>query len=134
MLKIQIENKLTSSADEAWQVLRTFKLSYFKGFPYTINGSGVGAERSFAMPDGEMTERISAFDEQNMTLSYVIVEGPWPVKNYTATIKVKAEEEGCLVSWSAVFEPDQADPETTAERVAGTFKMNLRALDKFLNA
>ena len=94
----------------------------------------MGAERSFALPQGEMTERITAFSDPDMFLSYTIVKGPWPVKNYTASIQVAAAGEGCNVTWSAKFETDSEDAEDTAEMVAGTFKMNLRAIEKFISS
>ena len=132
MLKVQIERQLAAPPERAWDVLRTFGLSYFKNYPYTLTGSGLGAERSFNLPDGEMTERISAFDDPAMTLSYTIVSGPWPVSDYSATILVAPGDEGCRVTWSARFNTDSADPEKTADLVASTFKMNLRALEKYL--
>ena len=132
MLKVHIERALAATPQRAWDVLRTFNLAYFKNFPHTITGTGPGAERTFAQPDGEMTERVIALDDAAMTLSYKIVSGPWPVSDYTATICVTPHNAGCQVTWSADFNVTGADPEKTADFVAGTFKMNLRALEKYL--
>lgn len=133
MLKVQIERPIAAPAQRAWAVLRTFGLDYFKGYPHTVTGSGIGAERTFTLPDGEMTERISAFDDAGMHLDYIIVHGPWPVTNYTATIRVSPEGEGCLVTWSAAFSATENNTDVAAELVYNTFKANLRALEKFVS-
>lgn len=133
MFKVRIENQLTAAPEQVWQVLRTFSLAYFKGYPHTVTGQGVGTERRFELPDGEMVERIIAIDEAERSLSYVIVKGPWPVTDYTANIQVRESETGSLVTWSAEFHAG-ADPESTAEMIAKTFKTNLRAIEKYLSA
>jgi hypothetical protein len=81
-----------------------------------------------------MTERIASFDDEAMRLTYEIVHGPWPVKDYLATVRVEAAREGSEVTWSAVFEPEGASEEKAVGIVEGTFKMNLKALEKYLAA
>jgi hypothetical protein len=86
------------------------------------------------LPDGEMTERITAFDDEAMTLSYEVVSGPWPAREYLATVRIAPGVAAGTreVAWSADYEPEGADEAAVTDLVAGTFKMNLKALEKFL--
>jgi hypothetical protein len=134
MTHIQISRAIPAPPEKVWEVLKTFRLDYFPGYAHTVTGAGAGAERTFRLPDGEMTERIATFDESAMTLAYEIVQGPWPVRDYLATVRVEAAGEGAEVFWSADFEPEGAPEEKAVEIAAGTFKMNLKALERYLAA
>lgn len=57
--------------------------------------------------------------------SYEMVEGPLPLTDHRATLSCVAEEGGCHMFWSAVFEP--IDP-SADKIVAGFFEQGLRAL------
>ena len=132
MTTVQLHREIPAPPEKVWALLRTFGLEYFPGFKYQLTGEGEGATRTFRMPDGEMTERIVMFNDEGMTLTYGIVRGPWPVKDYRATIRVLPEGAGSRVEWGAEFEPEGADEDAARQIVEGTFKMNLRGLEKFL--
>ncbi len=132
MTTVNVKRTINAPADQVWGALRTFRLDYFPGYPHTVIGKGVGASRTFDLPDGEMTEQIEAFDDRGMRLAYIIVEGPWPVKDYHATVQVSRHGEGCEVEWMATFKPDGMDEAAAVQVVEGTFGRNLRSLDKFL--
>ncbi|HUF38863.1 MAG TPA: SRPBCC family protein [Anaerolineales bacterium] len=136
MTNITITRSIPAPADQVWGVLKTFRLDYFPGYPHTVTGAGAGAERAFSLPDGEMIERIASFDDPGMTLTYEIVSSPWPVSDYLATVRVEpaGDGEAAVVSWSAEFEPDGVSEEQASELAAGTFKMNLKALEKYMAA
>ena len=134
MTEIQITRAIPAPAEQVWEILKTFRLDYFPGYPHTVTGEGVGAERTFSLPNGEMTERLVSFDDQAMTLTYEIVAGPWPVRDYLATIRVEDSGGDAEVAWSAAFDTEGASEEKAVELVSGTFKMNLRAIEKFLAA
>lgn len=133
MTHISVERLIQADPDRVWRMLRTFRLDYFKGFPHTVSGSGVGARRTFNLPDGEMTEVIHVLDDRRMSLQYQIVQGPWPVKDYTAQIAVTPAEGGSRVVWSAEFEPDGVEEDRALQIVEGTFSMNLRAIEKLFS-
>jgi hypothetical protein len=132
MTTVHVRRSIHAPAGEVWQVLRSFRLDYFPGFAHTVTGSGVGAARTFRLPDGEMTEQIEAFDDRGMRLAYIIVEGPWRVREYHATVQVNAAGEGCEVEWMATFKPDGVEEAAAVELVEGTFGRNLRSLEKFV--
>ena len=57
--------------------------------------------------------------------TYEIIDGPLPLADHRATLSCVAEEGGCHVFWSAVFEP--TDP-SADEIVSGFYEEGLRAL------
>jgi uncharacterized protein YndB with AHSA1/START domain len=134
MTTVTVNRTIPAPAEKVWAVLKTFRLDYFPGYQHTVTGEGPGTERTFSVPGGEMTERIASFDDEAMRLTYEIVHGPWPVKDYLATVRVEAAREGSEVTWSAVFEPEGASEEKAVGIAEGTFKMNLKALEKYLAA
>jgi hypothetical protein len=72
---------------------------------------------------GLLLERLIETGPHHYT--YEIVDGPLPLTDHRATLSCVAEEGGCHVFWSAVFEP--TDP-STDEIVSGFYEMGLRAL------
>ncbi len=63
-----------------------------------VEGEGIGCVRAIGMPGGIVVkERLESLDDGARTLSYSIVEGPMPVENYLATIKVSEQGTGCRV-------------------------------------
>lgn len=134
MSTVHTHRLIDAPAAAIWDILRRFGLPYLTGFSYTLEGEGPGARRAFDLPGGRMVEQLVALDDDARTLEYTILESPWPVKNYRALIRVSEQEGGTLVAWSAEFTPEGADESTTQRIVAGTFKMNLKALEDFLTA
>ena len=132
MTTVTINRTIPALSEKVWELLKTFRLDYFPGYKHTVTGEGAGTERTFRLPDGEMTERIATFDDAAMTLTYEIVASPWPVTDYLATVRVEPSGVGVEVTWSAEFEPAGASEEKIVELIAGTFKMNLKALEKYL--
>ncbi len=134
MSTVHTHRLIDAPAAAVWDILRRFGLPYLAGFPYTLEGEGPGARRAFDLPGGRMVEQLVALDEDARTLEYTILESPWPVKDYRALIQVREQQDGTLVAWSAEFTSHGADESTTQRIIAGTFKMNLKALDDFLTA
>lgn len=133
MTHIVLTRAISAPPEKVWERLRTFGLEYMQGFPYTLTGSGIGAERSFNLPDGPMIERVFAFDDEGMTLSYRLVKSPWPVTGYSASVRVRASGTGAEVSWTADFEPDGVSEEAARQVVEGTIKLNLKLIEKMFS-
>jgi hypothetical protein len=134
MTNVTITRAIPAPPEKVWKILRTFSLEYMQGFPHTLTGSEIGAERSFKLPDGEMIERIFAFDDPGMALSYRLVKSPWPVTGYSASVRVAPGEVGAAVTWTADFEPDGVTEEAAVQIVEGTIKLNLRLIEKLFSA
>lgn len=126
---------INAPAVKIWAVLRSFGLDYFPGYPHTLIGEGVGATRTFKLPDGEMMEKVVAHNDQKMRLSYTFLSSPWPIRDYFATIQVREVEGGASeVEWSATFEPEEVSEEAATQIVTGTFRINLKGLEKFITS
>jgi len=134
MATVHTQRTINAPAAEVWEILRSFGLPYFKDLHYSLEGAGPGAKRAFHLPGGRMIEQLVALDDDSRTLHYTILESPWPVKEYRGTIRVSGQGDSALVAWSAEYTPHGADEMTTSRIVAGTFKMNLKALEYFLTA
>ena len=97
-----------------------------------------GCVRELATGDGQtLTERLVVLDASEMHLVYEFVDHPFPVTGYQASMRVIASPEpdhGCLVRWSAEFEPTagdgRGDQDFFAEKV---FAPGLLALEDALS-
>jgi hypothetical protein len=84
--------------------------------------------RHLRIGDGGVTlERLVETGPHHLT--YEIVNSPLPLADYRATLSCVAEDGGCHVFWSAMFEP--TDP-SADEIVTAFYEDGLRALrDRF---
>lgn len=75
----------------------------------------VGAVRRLTLQDGGVVvERLVALDDERRVLTYAILESPFAVRRYVATIRVAPVTDAgrTFVEWSAEFDADAADEET----------------------
>ncbi len=72
---------------------------------------------------GLLLERL--VETGRLYYTYEIADSPLPLADHRATLSCVAEEGGCHVFWSAVFEP--TDP-SADEIVSGFYEEGLRAL------
>ncbi|HUF86044.1 MAG TPA: SRPBCC family protein [Thermohalobaculum sp.] len=80
--------------------------------------------RHLRLADGALVlERLS--ETGDLHYSYEIVEGTLPLSDHRATLSCVAEDDGCHVFWSAVFEP--GDP-AVDDIVEGFYRIGLEAL------
>jgi hypothetical protein len=80
--------------------------------------------RHLTMIDGSLLlERLIETGSHYYT--YELVDGPLPLANHRATLSCVAEDDGCHVFWSAIFEP--TDP-AADDIVAGFYEQGLGAL------
>jgi len=111
--------RIAAPADTVWQVVRDFGAidEYVPPIEQaTLSGSGVGAERTLTLADGErVVERLDARDDDARTLRYSIVEAPLPVEAYEGVLSVEAvDESACTVTWASTFSVGDADDEVVA--------------------
>ena len=120
------------SADQVWQLVGGFN-ALPDWLPLIVKSepSEGGRVRHLQTADGGVVvERLQTFDNVARTYSYTIVESPFPVSAYLATLRVEAlTESSAKVTWSGVFTPV---PDTTDEAVealfAGVYRGGLEAL------
>jgi len=71
-----------------------------------------------------------AFDELARSYSYAILQAPFPVTNYLATIRVTEANggKGSHVEWSGQFTPKGVSDEAASKLFQGIFEDSLKAL------
>jgi len=83
---------------------------------------------------GTLTERLESRDDQGMTYTYSIIEGPLPVQDYVSTITVKPQAEGCIVEWVGKFSAKDATEDKAIQVVDSIYSTGLDALRKQFNS
>ncbi len=127
-------------ADEVWAVLRVFN-----GLPdfhpaiaaseLTTGEEGrIGAVRRLTLGDGGVVvEDLLALDEPGRSVTYSILESPFAVRRYVATIRVApvTDTGHAFVEWFAEYHADGADEAGLTEFFAGgVFGTGLAALQR----
>ena len=113
-MKVFASVVIDAPIDRIWAVLRDFVGLTVWSSAVTeariINGKAsdqVGAVRHLDIVDGTVfIETLVALSDEEMILQYDIVEGPLPVSNYVATMRLQPVTEGNMTyaTWSAEFE------------------------------
>lgn len=88
--------KILATPDQVWQLIGGFD-SLPDWLPYIPSNkvSEGGCVRYLANPDGDaIVERLGVFNNKERYYTYSIMEAPFPVTNYLATIHVKEDTDG----------------------------------------
>ena len=78
-------------------------------------------------------ETLLALDDEARSYTYTVIESPYPVRGYRATLAVTpvTDTGESLVTWSARFDCDAAaEPELVAGFDEGVFVPGLQALEE----
>ncbi|MFJ6016651.1 SRPBCC family protein [Streptomyces sp. NPDC092952] len=84
-----------------------------------------------------IVERLVSFNDAERSLSYVIVESPFPVDDYIATLRVHAvpgQEDVSEVQWSGRFNPHNATDEEAVDVFEKIYSDGLEALQQVFAA
>lgn len=131
MAKASASVHIPVSADQVWQLVGGFNSlpDWLPLIASSVPGEG-GRVRHLTTQDGtELTERLLSFDDQGRTYSYSITQGPFPVKDYLATLKVSADgDQGALVEWFGTFTPNGISDEEAQALFLGVYEGGLEAL------
>jgi len=133
MAKISVNEDYAASAADVWQKLSDFGglAGWMPGIKSCeVKGQGIGAVRTLAMGPVKIVEKLESFDDDGRRLSYSLVEGPMPLKNFLATIEVsETSPSSCRVKWSAAFDlPEGLSKEKIAPGLEGGYGGGLKAL------
>ena len=115
----------TASAASVWDVIKDFG-GIADWLPpiqsCEMAGQGVGAVRTLALPDGaKVVERLDAHDDGARAFSYTINDSPFPMRDYSATMKVNEAGGGSQVVWSCGFEPVGVSEQEMTAILEGVF-------------
>ncbi len=136
MVDVQVSERVAAPAAAVWEILSDFGgvARYSPGIEHCeVRGEGVGAVRALTLPGGAtLEERLESLDPAARRLSYSIVRGPIPVKNYLATIEVREEGSGCRIDWGSAFEPVGLDDERARSMIEGVYRGGIAGVRKAL--
>ena len=123
-------------AEKLWELVSDFGgvAKYMDGIDAcVVEGEGIGALRKIPVGDDHVVESLDALDPDDFALTYSIVSGPMPFKDYSATMVITREsDDACVLTWTGTFEPNGI-PEEKAERIAsGIYRGGLDGYRKAL--
>jgi carbon monoxide dehydrogenase subunit G len=139
MARISVNQDYAASAANVWQKLSDFGAlaDWMPGVKSCeVNGRGVGAVRTLVTGPVKVVEKLESIDDVERSLSYSLVEGPMPLHNFLATIKVtETSPSSCNVDWSAVFDlPEGVSEARIAPGLEGGYGGGLKALKTLVEA
>lgn len=94
-----------------------------------------GARRVITLPDGgTVSEELTAYDENNKSMSYIITDGVLPVTAYASTLHVYPNgADKSVVVWEGRFQAkSEFDDKTASDTVSGVYDSGLSNLKKIL--
>jgi len=125
MANARVTRELDVPADALWKLVASFGDTSWMpaGANATVVGSGPGMERRIAAgPDKVIRERLEFVDAASRTLVYTIPENvPFPVKDYRATMRVRARGAKSELDWSASFAPVGASEADAGKAIEGMY-------------
>ena len=147
-LKVVETTTIKAPVDQVWATVKDFD-GLNKWHPAVakdeiIKGSNnmPGAVRALSIKDGPVIkERLLTFSDARHTFSYKFIETPFPIKDYVATLHVKANADGStLVRWSSTFKrknpsdnpPDAESDAAGVKLITGIYQSGLANLKKML--
>jgi hypothetical protein len=113
MAKIYASGVIPAPVGRVWEYVRDFNglPKWFPGVTDSHIESGIAANqagciRNFGLEGGlRMREQLLALSEQDHVCNYKMVEGPLPVANYVATLRLSASDgNGTLAELTSQFD------------------------------
>ncbi|MFD7894925.1 SRPBCC family protein [Streptomyces sp. NPDC059568] len=135
MASTSVSRVVPASPERVWQLIGGFHAlpDWLPFIPDSTPLEG-GRVRRLHTSDGQVIiERMEDFSEQERHYSYSIVEAPFPVTGYLATLRVYAvpgDEHAAEVEWSGRFAPVKVSDAEVVDLFTGIFRDGLNALDK----
>lgn len=128
MVQAKRSKQFEESADELWSRVGGWgSLHEWHPAVKATKVSDDGSLRTLTLADGRIViEKL--LEQGERSYSYRIEESPLPVKNYRATIRVRAEGGGSVLEWEGTFEPAGVSDSEAVELIEGIYQASLDAL------
>jgi len=137
MSEIVVKQEVAASADAVWDLVKDF--GGVQGWSSAIQsceveGDGIGAVRTLGIGQGPpIRERLESHDDGAKSFSYSIIDGPLPVENYLATLKVHDRgADRCEVEWGSQFDPKGLAEEQVQGIVRGIYEGGIKEIKRNL--
>jgi hypothetical protein len=119
MPRVFVSSVINAEASAVWDRIRDFN-AMPKWHPRirdsriedALPADKIGAIRNFHLQSGDMIrEQLVGMSDYDLFYSYAMLEGPMPLWDYMATLRLTPVTDGnrCFAEWSAEFDCDAAD-------------------------
>ena len=145
-LTVKEEININAPAEKVWNIVNNFndlgawhpsvkstKVSLSSSFFQVSSKNKVGSVRLLTLVDGStIKEKLLAYDSENKTFKYSILEGVLPVSNYVSTLSVKTDSNNnSIVVWQSNFKPKGNFSDTHAiKTIHSVYRIGLDNLKK----
>lgn len=140
MPRIYVSSVIEAPTKTVWAYIRDFNElpKWFSGVSNSHIETGkapdqVGCVRNFGLPDGKrMREQLLAFSGPEHSFTYKMLDGPLPVQNYVASVRLLPVTEGdqTFAEYEVTFD---CAPEQEAELIASLSAIYRAAFDHLAN-
>ena len=135
MSDVNVSTVVPVTADQIWKMIGGFHAlsAWHPAIETSELEAGGRIRRLKLVGGGEIVEKLERFDDSAHTYTYSILEGPLPVRNYTATIKVSpVDDGGAKLEWSSNFEPAGLPENDAVAAIRGVYEAGFENLKKLL--
>ena len=126
MARVFVSSVIGATADAVWDRIRDFN-ALPRWHPRirdsriedALPGDRIGCIRNFHLQNGDnIREKLVGMSDYDLFVSYTMLEGPMPLSDYMATLRLTPVTDGgrCFAEWSAEFD---CAPEDEAGLVGG---------------
>jgi NADPH2:quinone reductase len=125
MTTVTVNDVFDHPAEEVWAQISDFGNVHqaLRGVdPARVEGTGLGQERIFPLPGGDVVERLTWCDPAAFELSYTIVTAPLPLARYVATVRLTPDGERCQIEWQGNFDPDGQTEDEAIDWATRTYR------------
>ncbi|WP_380286408.1 SRPBCC family protein [Kitasatospora purpeofusca] len=135
MASTTVSRIVPATPEKVWTLVGGFDAlpDWLPFVPESVAVEG-GRVRRLATPDGDViVERLVDFNETERRYSYTILQAPFPVDGYVATIRVHAvpgRDDLAEVQWSGRFNPVDATEQEVVDLFTGIYADGLDALHR----
>ncbi|MEK2472135.1 MULTISPECIES: SRPBCC family protein [Streptomyces] len=133
MASTSVSRVVHASPEVVWNLIGGFHSlpDWLPYIPESLSEQG-GRARRLTNADGEVIiEQLTAYNLQERSYSYAILQAPFPVTGYLSTLRVHAlpgRPEAAEVQWSGRFVPEGVSDEEAEALFAGIYRDGLDAL------
>jgi hypothetical protein len=128
MARASKSKRFEQSADELWSRVGGWgTIHQWHPAVTATEVSQDGSRRTLTLADGGVIiEKL--LEQGERSYSYRFEESPLPVKDYSATIRVRPDDGGSTLEWEGTFEPAGVSESEAVELIEGIYQAGLDAL------
>ena len=123
--RVYVQEEIEAAATNVWQLIRDFGEidAWALADVVKVEGSGVGMIRHIEFNSQKLVERCEAYDDTQMSFSYRLLESPWSISDYVATVVLTSSgPDKTLIEWSSLYQAIPEEVESTLKFIESTYR------------